>query len=568
MKKHLLLIVFSIAVSGVLSAQSWVWAKSAGGAQKVESYSIAIDDWGNSYVTGWFEDSLKFGTDTVLKASIGSNQYASDIFIAKYDRNGSFIWARKVGGNTYDYGNGIATDKLGNVYVTGLFMGTVSFGSHSITSVGDYEIFVAKYDSNGNTLWAQRGGGTGWDVAHGIAVDKDNNCYITGTFWTNATFGSTSLTGAGNYDIYVAKYDTNGTLIWAKNSGGSGDDRAHGISVDALGNSFVTGYYSGTATFGTTTLTSSGGSDIFIAKYDPVGNALWAKKAGGSTNDEGNAIKVMPSADMYVTGYYNGTANFGTTAITSYGNADAFIAKYDYKGDITWVKSYGGSQNDNGYGVAADTFNNIYVAGSFWGTGQFESISQMSINQDDAFIAGIDNMGTTQWVRNGGSLNPDASTAIAASGYGRCYTTGYFNGSASFGTHSISGYSLIDNSLFVAKLDSTFLYDSVPFTDSVPTPPNPIGISSIDIGSKIVVYPNPFTTLLKVDIETMAEIEKVELFDVLGKPVTSMVTITDVQVSPKKRQLFINGEGLTNGIYFIQLSANNQVYTKRIMLNK
>lgn len=569
MKKSLhLLFAFIFAVTSQLSAQDWAWAKSAGGLQKVESYSIAIDSAGNSYVTGWFENSLEFGT-TTLVASVSGNQYASDIFIAKYDKDGDFVWAQRAGGTNYDYGTSIATDPSGNVYVTGLFIGTVNFGSLSITSsTVDYDVFIAKYDASGNALWVKKGGGSVWDVGNGIAVDKFSNCYITGGYRNTATFGTTSFTSAGNYDIFVAKYDSNGNFIWAQSAGGTGDDRGQGISVDPLGNCFITGFFKGTITIATNTIVSSGDSDIFLAKYNSSGVAQWGKRAGGIAADEGNSIKVSKAGSIYVTGYYTDSAIFDTTAVTGYGNTDIFAAMYDFKGDLIWVKKYGGSWIDKGYGISVDTFSNVYVTGSFWGTGQFDTISVAAYNQDDAFVAGIDNQNKTQWVLKGGSLNTDVSRGIAATEYGRCYITGYYTGSAEFGSHTISGAS--DNDLFVAKIDSTFIYDSIPLVDTIPndTTPSNTGIAHYGSSTTLTAYPNPFERFVTISIGTTETINHVEIYDVMGKAVGSQAVIEKGQGSPAQKQLLINGENLINGIYFVKVLAGNKVFTTRLMLIK
>ncbi len=564
MKKNILLLyILTCFLSFRSYSQNWAWAKGAGGNQKVESYAIAIDSAGNSYVTGWFEANLEFGS-TTLNATVGSNVYASDIFVAKYDRDGNFVWARRAGGTNYDYGNGIATDPSGNVYVTGLFIGTATFGSLSITSTTvDYDVFIAKYDPNGNVLWVNKGGGSVWDVGNAVTTDHMGNCYITGGYRNTATFGTTSFTSAGNYDIFVAKYDTNGNFVWAKSAGGTGDDRGQSISVDASGNSYLTGFFKGTMTVATSTITSAGNSDIFLMKYNAAGTPQWAKRAGGTDADEGNSIKVQPSGNLYVTGYFTDTATFGTTTVNGYGNADIFVGKFDFKGDLIWVKKYGGLQNDKGYGISLDTFSNVFVTGSFWGTGQFDTISLASSNQDDAFVAGINNTGTTKWVLKGGGVNIDVSRGIASNSYGRCYITGFYSGSAMFDTLSISGVN--DNDLFVAKIDSTFLYDSIPFVDDT-VPIITGGAYELQNSSVLMAYPNPFTEELTLYLESASEMERIEMYDVLGKSVLEQITVSRIQSAAVQKRAVIDGSGLNNGVYFVKVFSGGNVYSARLVL--
>ncbi|MDY6986929.1 MAG: SBBP repeat-containing protein, partial [Thermodesulfobacteriota bacterium] len=204
-----------------------------------------------------------------------------DIFVAKYAPSGALLWAKQAGGTSSAWGDGIATDGSGNSLVTGSFEGTATFGAGeanetSLTSAGGPDIFVAKYASSGALLWAKQAGGADYDEGEGIAIDGSGNCLVTGFFEGTATFGAgeaneTTLTSAGNFDIFVAKYAPSGALLWAKQAGGIYSDQGYGLAIDGSGNCLVTGSFEGTATFGAganqTPLTSAGGDDIFVAKY-------------------------------------------------------------------------------------------------------------------------------------------------------------------------------------------------------------------------------------------------------------------------------------------------------------
>jgi len=248
--------------------------------------------------------------------------------IALFAQNEDWIWANQAMGTYSNYGNDIAVDANGNSYVTGYFWGNATFGTTTLTSSGQYDIFVAKMDSNGNWLWAKQAGGISEDNGRSIAVDANGNSYVTGRFASSATFGATTLTSSGQYDIFVAKMDINGNWLWAKQAGGTSYDYGLGIAVDANGNSYVTGYFKSTATFGTTTLTSSGYEDIFVAKLNSSGNWLWAKQAGGTSSDYTNDIAVDANGNIYVTGeIFEESAIFGTTTLNSSGFIDIFVAK-------------------------------------------------------------------------------------------------------------------------------------------------------------------------------------------------------------------------------------------------
>ena len=179
------------------------------------------------------------------------------------------------------------------------------------------------------------------DAGSGIATDPRGNSYVTGQFFGTATLGAgdneTELDSAGSFDVFVAKYGPDGTLLWATSAGGGSDtDQGFGIASDARGNSYVTGAFIETATFGAgdneTELTSAGDIDVFVAKYAPDGTLLWATSAGGSDFDQGHGIATDPRGNTYVTGWFLGTATFGTgdneTELDSAGGFDVFVAKY------------------------------------------------------------------------------------------------------------------------------------------------------------------------------------------------------------------------------------------------
>ncbi|MDD4223506.1 MAG: T9SS type A sorting domain-containing protein [Candidatus Cloacimonetes bacterium] len=193
-----------------------------------------------------------------------------------------------------------------------------------------YDIFAAKLDPAGNWLWAAGGGGSGNESGMDIAVDSAGNSYVTGNFYATATFGPHTLMSYGTDDIFAAKLDSAGNWLWAVKAGGTTYDYAHGIATDSGGNSYLAGVFEGTATFGPHTLSSGGSGDIFAAKLGPTGNWLWAVRAGGPSIASGVDITVNGSGTAWLTGYYYGTASFGSHSITASGSYDAFAAKLVY----------------------------------------------------------------------------------------------------------------------------------------------------------------------------------------------------------------------------------------------
>jgi Tfp pilus assembly protein PilZ len=245
-------------------------------------------------------------------------------------------------------------------------MDSIIFDSFTLTNAGAYDIFIVKYDAAGNVVWAQSAGGAYSEMGSGLSSDANGYIYITGAFESDSiTFGSFTLTNAdpGSTDIFVAKYDTAGNVVWAKSAGGNNYDAGYGISTDAYGKSYVTGYFSsGNIIFGSDTLINSGGADFFVAKYDTAGNVDWAKSANGPGGDDGYGISVDAGGNSYVTGMFWGTGiAFGSFTLTSAGDYDIFVVKYDAAGNVVWAKSAGGSDWDQGTGISTDANGNSYV---------------------------------------------------------------------------------------------------------------------------------------------------------------------------------------------------------------
>jgi molybdopterin-binding protein len=368
------------------------------------------------------------------------------------DADGNWLWASQAGGSGSDEGYEITLDDAGNSYVTGYFEGTATFDSYSLTSSGYSDIFVAKMDTDGNWLWASQAGGNSDDEGYGITVDDSGNSYVTGYFEGTATFGAYSLTSSGYSDIFVAKMDAGGNWLWAFQAGGSDDDHGKGITIDDAGNSYVTGYFCGIATFGSHSLTSTGESNIFIAKTDADGNWLWANRAGSNTDNYGRSIIVDNAGNSYTIGDFEGTATFGTYTLYSNQCSDIFVSKIDTDGNWLWVSQAGGNSYDEGNSIALDDAGNSYVTGCFSETAMFGSHTITSNGYFDIFVAKIDDSGNWLWAIQASGTYEDSGYGITIDDVGNYYVTGAFEGTATFGSYSI--YSNGETDIFVAKLGS------------------------------------------------------------------------------------------------------------------
>lgn len=363
-----------------------IWAKQMGGTGTDEGKSIAVDNSGNVYTTGYFEGTVDFDPNagTTDLTAIGG----SDIYIQKLNSDGDLLWVKQMGGGSLDGGNAIAVDGLGNVHTTGIFTGTIDFdpgaGSFDLGPTGFTDVFIQKLDTDGDFIWAVSMGSSSYDYGNAIFVDASSNVYSTGYFVGTVDFdpgaGDLSLTSNGGNDIYVQKLDGDGILIWAKSFGGIENDIASGIAVDGSGNTLITGYYYGTVDFdpgaGITDLTALGNTDVFVQKLDDSGDLVWVKNLGGANWEFSYDVTTDAAGNVYTVGSYDGDIDAdpgaGTVNLYPVGGYDNFIHKMNADGEYVWAVSVGGDLGDLIYSIHVDASANVYASGYFSGTAEFD----------------------------------------------------------------------------------------------------------------------------------------------------------------------------------------------------
>jgi len=286
-------------------------------------------------------------------------------------------WVKKQGGNNADQTNGIATDQNGNIIAVGTFDATANFGSKSLSTSGSLDIFVAKYDSSGTCLWAQKAGGSFGDEGRAVAVDAQGNIYITGTYGqSGAVFsGLTIGTTGGLRNGFIAKYKPDGTIVWVKSIGGiSSSPEPRKIVMGKDNKVYVAGEFYGTITFNGSqqiTSTKGGANDIFTSQFDTSGTAIWANKGGDRKDEKLTGLAIDANGNPIIYGSYDSLTTFGTTTKyaeylgSTFGHTDLFLVKYSTSGGQFWFQSFGGKEGDLGGGICIDNAGNIYTTGFF-----------------------------------------------------------------------------------------------------------------------------------------------------------------------------------------------------------
>ena len=332
----------------------------------------------------------------------------------------SLAW--KVGEGDKYSGSKIAVDGSENVYVAGWFKDTIVFAGYTLISKGENDIFITKYDSQGLVQWAHSAGGPASDHVSGMSVDQNGNVHITGYFKDDfALSGSTNLNSAGDYDIFLAAYDTSGKLKWARQAGGKSSDGGADLTTDSSGNIYVVGYFAKQATFQETTLSALGSQDAFVALYSPEGDLEWVRQGGGAGYDWANCVATDRQGNAYITGKFQGIANFGSVKLELSNKIkvpenNGFVVKCSADGQFQWGQRMGGkretqisSPRASLSGLVIDNQENVFVSGFgfFKENGaSFGDTLFTTINPWDSIIAKLDSNGVVQWVMNTVSPGP------------------------------------------------------------------------------------------------------------------------------------------------------------------
>jgi len=609
------------------NAQNIEWAHSIGGPPATTpeyNNDMVIDTAGNVYIIGSFWGSSDFNPDTLVSNYIVS-EGDFDVYFAKYDKDGNYIWAHSIGSTLADAGYAIDVDKNGNVLISGFFADSADFnpgaGENKLYSNGLIDIFFAKYDNNGNFIWAKSAGGNNGDYCYGIASDNAGNVYITGSFADTADFdpgvGTANLITSGSASFYLAKYDANGNYQWAFATDPSGSSIGRDIVCDNAGNILVTGDFQSFTDFDpgvdTAYLYGYGNTSVFFAKYDNNGGYIWANAIGGTYFDEGHGITVDDSDNILITGIFNLTADFdpgaGNYNLTTYGSSDAFLAKYNPNGDFVWANKIGSTDTDYGYDVASDDSANVYITGVFWDKCYCDpadtSNNIIGAFFADMFFAKYDSDGNYIWAYPIASYNHDRGRGIAVDNMFNIYVSGYYQNTADFdpgygayvlnpggydtyiAKYNYSDCSNIDTTVSINAgmltanatgvnyqwLDcnnnyqplsgetgqnlilsgsgsfAVLLYDGVCIDTSACYLIT--DVNQLDSESNIAIYPNPTSGLIHIDANN---IEQIEVLNQMGQIIYTGEGNTDIDLSRQPA-----------GVYFVRVNMNDKTAVVKVL---
>ncbi len=473
-----LFITAFLAIPSPAQTPDWQWARAGRGADRGTGRDVATDTNGNVFVTGYFEGTYTFGATTL------SSPGGTDMFLAKYDSTGRVLWAKQAGGFQPIRAEGLGVDKLGNVYVAGSFQGTAVFDGISLHNPGRFvdDLFIAKYSNAGALLWVKQVGNA--DVSEGVnavSADANGGVYVSG--WietrqgsnetqTTLNFGSVAANIPGAYGTFLVRYDAEGNAAWVRANTNSLEniDFITSLASDPAGNVYFTGYGSGILTLdGLSTGNNVNGNKTFAfsGKFNPQGKIQWltgaAMHGDASLATAGLGIAVDQQENAYVAGALHGIADFGNNqVISSVSNADLFLARYDRNGVAQWVRNAANAcaateqefmfdATFTTASVCMDGQGRPTVAGSFKQMAQFGNIQLHSLGDVDVYVAQYDPEGNARWARAAGGVAQDKMYNMAFNGTDKFYVTGGFTGTARFGGEVLTSGASASN-VFTARV--------------------------------------------------------------------------------------------------------------------
>lgn len=525
--KKLFCIAMCVCALSIGSAQNFEWATAFGSTGEDVVKDMTVDSSGNIYVTGYFTDAVTISTLAGTSQLNSNGSY--DIFIAKLDSNGNFLWALGMGGSSDDYGTSIATDLHGHVYITGVynesFDANPGLGTALLTSAGGLDIFVLELDSDGNFIDANTIGGTGYEESTSIGVDASDNIYVSGYFYSTTEFnpGGTSveLSSMGLADGFIAKYASNGTFEWAKQYGGDDFDLPMAMKVMANGDLYFTGEFRETADFDPDPVgvynvsTPANYKGAFLLHTDSNGDLVEAIKVGQSsqTGIIGMDLDIDTAGVVYVTGYFRGllTMNTGTGASISLNSGstnNGYVAQVDMSNGVVWANQLVNTNGNTAYGMALSSDGILYVSGFYEGSltmGTLSLTSAATINAFENFLVKLDTSGNfLDAYRYAGASFVDGHY-LEVDGNDNVIISGAFEDTVDLDP-SVSG---------TLTQASTGFRDSYVIKMSAGT----LGVYTPQ-AYKLTVYPNPASGIIHLRSPEQLIGKHYRIFDISGKVIT------------------------------------------------
>jgi len=421
----LVVLIFLLTATNT-HGETHIWSDSYGDANGQWIWGLDTDASGNIYLAGHFFEFIDFGG-----GPLDETGEEGDIFIAKLTPGGAHIWSKRIGDSDLQEALSMTVDAWGNVIITGRCSGNPDFGGGPLAA-NYWDIFVAKFDTNGNHIWSLVYPKAGNEQGMKVTTDVFGNVLVSGWMYGTLDFGGGPLT-ADDRDTFLLKLDPNGNHVWSKVFVIPGAQGGANMTTDGTGNVYVMTIHSSSVDFGGGVLTSSGGTDVFLVKYDSDGNHVWSQNYGDASNQSGGGIAIDGSGNLTVSGRAAGSIDFGGGPLTSAGGYDIFLAKLDPAGSHIWSRLHGGTGDEFSPAMTLDNSDNIVTCGSFYGTSDFGGGPLTSAGGADVYFAKYDALGNHMWSTSFGDTETQYGEFVAVDGSDNIIYAGEFQGTIDFG---------------------------------------------------------------------------------------------------------------------------------------
>lgn len=566
MKKFIYTIVFNLFAIYSSHGQSLEMATSFGGNGDDFISMVDLDIGNNQILVGGFSDTMDFDPGIGLPPVISKGAY--DIYIAKKDQAGNFLWVKSIGGGGNDMVYALTTDASGNIYIGGTFRDTVDFdpglGDHTLISKGYQNGYLLKLDELGNFVWVNRyGEGTIMEV-FGIDVDLNGNLFATGYFTDSIYFENlvnpSVVHSNGMEDAFLLLLDLDGNHQWVRTYGGYLNDRGNCVKADDEGSAYVSGNFENNVMFGqgsNQSCTSQGSKDLFYLKCDEGGDLIWVKSVGGPGIEFFAALEFDNAGYLYSTGSFNYSIDVdpgsGTYTLTTDNYRDVFILKMDTASNFIWAKQFGGTQHNFPNSLSVDLEGNVYSTGRFMGTTAFDTdnggffvTSKMNGTypgySNDVYVHSLDSSGNFRWVKTYGGDGMDFGISIKEDGQGNIYVLGNFATQVDFSTGT--GQAILNSNgmydVFAIKLNQTLL-----------------SLESINATDYLTVFPNPSNGEIQLISSRVLSEVKITMFDSQGR----------IKVQKNRQNLISENFQLDgpSGLYFLCIESEEETFIIKVI---
>ncbi len=531
----------------VAKGQNVIWAQQFAGSEIDQAGRIAVSSRGVSFSLGQFKGALSNQNGT-----LNSLNNSFDIYLANYNRLGGLIWLKSFGGPQDETPGGLAVDNSENSVLSFSFRGSVTIGNTTHTASGTSEdMLITKLNFLGLPFWSVRISGPGDEKARAIGLDAVGNVYATFTFNRYLLVNGDTVKSRGDFDIAVLKLNQGGAVQWVRTIGAITRDNVNDLTVDADGNVTVAGFSTGRTFYDSTTaLNGFGFQDAFVARYNTRGDLRWVRRWGGPMGDEAFSVGASRDGHLYVGGTFQTTAKFDSSiTLTSNGFSDIFLAKTDTAGNLKWVKTIGnGTATELISQVAVSQQNEVYFIGSFPQSIFYQTFGITSAGRTDIMIGRLDSAGNMLALSRFGGTEADLGRYIAVDGLKTSYFTCSFQDTASFGSN-----------FFTVTPGAGSPAQDVVIARLDSSRPSLQNIApKLSANSLLVkVFPNPSDG--RFWVEGVGRLERLILTDLTGR-------VQEVEIKTLDSRFELNIKKAKPGMYFLKGTIQNENFTVPIVI--